>query len=221
MVRTVFFFSSEMLTSASLECLWLTSLTWFMGVSCCMLLRLLLVSARVSRANLFHPARDEQKTIEQNHHKKKIFSDRHCLNLSLPHIESASIIYLLTSERPLVNLNCRSPLMDKNFLEDHICRHNLQWLWSQNIGSPSFYKGYIANAIPPFGVLHGQKRESLIFTTWGNLIQIWCVYQRGVLQSELEDIVVWFGQQWVQLGITVDTKVTHLLARYISMATNP
>lgn len=42
------------LTSASLDCLWLTSCLPI-GASCCSVLRLL-VSARVSLANLVHPA---------------------------------------------------------------------------------------------------------------------------------------------------------------------
>lgn len=47
------------LTSASRDCLWLTSCL-LMGASCCSVLRLL-VSARVSRANFVHPARARQK----------------------------------------------------------------------------------------------------------------------------------------------------------------
>lgn len=46
----------------------------------------------------------------------------HCLILSL----LLSYIYL-TSERPLVNLNCRSSLMDKNLPEDHRTH-----LWAQS-----------------------------------------------------------------------------------------
>lgn len=48
------------LTSASLDCLWLTSCLP-MGASCCSVLRLL-VSARVSRANLVHPAGIKHQT---------------------------------------------------------------------------------------------------------------------------------------------------------------
>ena len=50
----MYLFSVFLLTSASLEGLWLTSVL-LSGAICCTRLRLL-VSARVSRANFVHPA---------------------------------------------------------------------------------------------------------------------------------------------------------------------
>lgn len=56
------------LTSASRDCLWLTSCL-LMGASCCSVLRLL-VSARVSRANFVHPAEPGQKDhVYKNGHE--------------------------------------------------------------------------------------------------------------------------------------------------------
>lgn len=52
------------LTSASLDCLWLTSCLPI-GASCCRVLRLL-VSARVSRANLVHPEKMRSQLLPKS-----------------------------------------------------------------------------------------------------------------------------------------------------------